>query len=313
MNRLDRVTAILIQLQSKRIVKAQEIADRFQISLRTVYRDIRSLEAAGIPIIGEAGIGYSIMEGYRLPPIQFTKEEATSFLMASKIIEKYTDSENYKLYESALFKIKSVLRTVEKKYLEDIEPHILVLNNNYQESSSNNQFLQDILNAINEKRLVSLQYKDISAENTTSRQIETIGIYLQNSFWYFIAFCRLRNDYRTFRADRILNFKILDEYFQTQHPTLKEYLKIKSEKDNLQTVILSVDKMLAKYITTQKYYYGFVSEEEKGDQTEMTFLTASTKAFAGWYLTIARRAEILSPNFLKVDVRNMIAEIAKKV
>lgn len=97
MNRLDRITAILIQLQSKRVIKAQEIADRFQISLRTVYRDIRSLEAAGIPITGEAGVGYSIMDGYRLPPIQFTKEEATTFLMASKIIEKYTDAENYQL------------------------------------------------------------------------------------------------------------------------------------------------------------------------------------------------------------------------
>jgi len=313
MNRLDRVTAILIQLQSKRVIKAQEIADRFQISLRTVYRDIRSLEAAGIPIIGEAGVGYSIMDGYRLPPIQFTKEEATSFLMASKIIEKYTDAENYKLYESALFKIKAVLRTVEKKYLEDIEPHILVLNNNYQDNSANNQFLQNILNAINEKKLASLQYKDVSAQNITNRHIETIGIYLQNSFWYFIAFCRLRKDYRTFRADRILDFKILDECFETQHPTLKEYLRIKSEQDDLQTVILCVDKMIAKYITTQKYYYGFVSEEEKENQIEMTFLTASTKAFASWYLTIARRAEIISPGSLKQDVRNMITEIAKKV
>ncbi|TCK85064.1 helix-turn-helix transcriptional regulator [Albibacterium bauzanense] len=313
MNRLDRITAILIQLQSKRVIKAQEIADRFQISLRTVYRDIRSLEAAGIPIIGEAGVGYSIMDGYRLPPIQFTKEEATTFLMASKIVEKYTDAKNYQLYESALFKIKAVLRTVEKNYLEDIAPHILVLNNYQQESTTNNQFLQNILNAINEKKLVSLKYKNINAEKITQRDIETVGIYLQNSFWYLIAYCRLRNDYRTFRTDRILNFDILDECFQTQHPTLKEYLKIKSEQEDLQTVVLLVEKILAGHITTQKYYYGFVSEEEKGDQIEMTFLTASLRAFAGWYLTLAKRAEIVSPSSLKQDVRNMIAEIAKKV
>src|SRR5690554_2706906 len=313
MNRLDRVTAILIQLQSKRIIKAQEIADRFQISLRTVYRDIRSLEAAGIPIIGEAGVGYSIMEGYRLPPVQFTKEEATSFLMASKIIEKYTDAENYQLYESALFKIKAVLRNVEKEYLEDIEPHILVLNNSSQEESGNNQFLQNILNAINGKKLVSLKYKGLNAQEITKRPIETIGIYLQNGFWYFIAFCRLRNDYRTFRADRIIDFKILHECFQTQHPTLKEYLKTKSEQNNLQTVVLGVDKVLARYISTQKYYYGFVSEEEKGDQVVMPFLSASLRGFASWYLTIARHAEIISPDSLKQDVRNMIADIAKKV
>ncbi len=79
MNRIDRVTAILIQLQSKKIVRAQEIAERFSISLRTVYRDIKTLEEAGIPIAGEAGVGYSIMEGYRLPQVMFTKEEAIAF------------------------------------------------------------------------------------------------------------------------------------------------------------------------------------------------------------------------------------------
>uniref|UniRef100_UPI003593F555 helix-turn-helix transcriptional regulator n=1 Tax=Persicitalea sp. TaxID=3100273 RepID=UPI003593F555 len=68
MNRLDRLTALLIQLQSKRILRSQEIAERFDISLRTVYRDMRTLEMAGVPIIGEAGVGYSIVQGYRLPP-----------------------------------------------------------------------------------------------------------------------------------------------------------------------------------------------------------------------------------------------------
>ncbi len=80
MNRIDRLSAILIQLQSKQVVKAQEVADRFGISLRTVYRDIKSLEEAGIPIGAEAGKGYFIMDGYHLPPVMFTKEEASALL-----------------------------------------------------------------------------------------------------------------------------------------------------------------------------------------------------------------------------------------
>lgn len=88
MNRIDRLSAILIQLQSKKIVRAQEIADRFEISLRTVYRDIRALEEAGVPIGAEAGIGYFLMEGYNLPPVRFSKEEAGSILMATKLAEK---------------------------------------------------------------------------------------------------------------------------------------------------------------------------------------------------------------------------------
>jgi len=87
--RFDRIVEILIQLQSKRVVKAQELADRFDVSLRTIYRDIKSLEQAGVPLIGEAGMGYSIMDGYRLPPVSFSKEEALCFVATEKLAEKY--------------------------------------------------------------------------------------------------------------------------------------------------------------------------------------------------------------------------------
>src|ERR1700742_2887373 len=126
MNRIDRISAILIQLQSRRVVKAGDIADRFNISLRTVYRDIRTLEEAGIPLIGEAGVGYSIMEGYRLPPIMFTREEATAFLTAEKFVENLTDASTIANHRSAMYKIKAILRSAEKDLLEDIDSNIHV-------------------------------------------------------------------------------------------------------------------------------------------------------------------------------------------
>ena len=104
--RFDRIVAILIQLQTKRIVKAQELADRFEVSLRTIYRDIRTLEASGVPIVSEAGVGYSIMEGYRLPPVMFTREEAGSFVAAEKLMQQFTDKSLGAYYESAMFKLK---------------------------------------------------------------------------------------------------------------------------------------------------------------------------------------------------------------
>src|SRR5688572_17190922 len=110
LNRFDRIIAIFIHLQSGRVVKAQDLADRFQVSLRTIYRDIRSLEASGVPLCGEAGIGYSLTEGYRLPPIMFTQEEAGSFVAAQKLMQKFSDKTLGASFESALYKVKSVLR-----------------------------------------------------------------------------------------------------------------------------------------------------------------------------------------------------------
>ena len=98
MNRIDRLAAILIQLQSRSLVKAQDIADKFSISLRTVYRDVHALEEAGVPVIGEAGIGYRLMEGYKLPPVMFTQDEASAMLTASKLMESITDENSSKHY-----------------------------------------------------------------------------------------------------------------------------------------------------------------------------------------------------------------------
>src|SRR6476620_9303991 len=127
MNRIDRLSAILIQLQSRRLVKAQHLADKFSISLRTVYRDVKALEEAGVPVIGEAGTGYSLMEGYRLPPVMFNLDEATALLTASKLVQSKTDAGISKHYNAALDKIKAILRHAEKEHLEVINNRIEVM------------------------------------------------------------------------------------------------------------------------------------------------------------------------------------------
>ena len=175
MNRLDRLTAILIQLQSKRIVKAQDIAARFSISLRTVYRDVKTLEEAGVPIIGEAGVGYSIMEGYRLPPVMFTREEATAFLTAGKLVEKLTDNSTGEGYASAMYKVRSVLRTTEKNLLEDIEDRIQVLQSPTQAHTiSATNPMQTILKSIGAKNVLQIHYAAIGPVSYTHLTLPTI-------------------------------------------------------------------------------------------------------------------------------------------
>ncbi|MFN8357032.1 MAG: YafY family protein [Spirosomataceae bacterium] len=314
MNRIDRLTAILVQLQSKRVVKAQEIAERFEISLRTVYRDVRALEEAGVPIIGEAGIGYSIMDGYRLPPVMFTREEATTFLMAEKMIENYADSASIERYKSALYKIKAVLRSTEKEFLDDLDTNMLVLaSTNSQESAFHSYSIQEILASIHARRVASMVYMAGYQSESQERQIEPIGIYLQGNLWYLIAFCRLRNDYRTFRTDRISQFKMTNERFSAVHPTLHEYLERVTDDTDLHTIVIRVAKSIVRYLGQQKYYFGFVSQVELDDCMELTFLSTSIEGFARWFLMFADQAELVKPESVRTQIQTILDRIVKKL
>lgn len=311
MNRIDRITAILIQLQSKRVVKAQDIASRFNISLRTVYRDVKTLEEAGIPIIGEAGIGYSIMDGYRLPPVMFTKEEATAFLTAEKFMDKLTDTLTGASYSSAMYKIKAVLKATEKDFLEQLDNSIEVLKcKNALHNNPGISPIQDILiEGISQKKVLSIRYFANYTQQKTKRSVEPVGIFYLNNFWHLIAWCRLRNDYRDFRIDRISDLTVTDTVFKQEHPTLKQYLDKVAVEKKLQNVVLLIDKTAIPFINEQKYYSGFVSEKVIGDKVEMTFLTASIEGFARWYLMFADYAEIISNDHLIHKIETILAKI----
>lgn len=314
MNRIDRVTAILIQLQSKKVVKAQDIADRFNISLRTVYRDVKTLEEAGIPIIGEAGIGYSIMDGYRLPPVMFTREEATAFLTAEKLIEKFTDNSTEESYKSAMYKVRAVLRSTEKDLLENIDDSIEVVKSRTQQNTQTVNPLQNILKSISGKNVLYIKYAALGAPATTDRHIEPVGVVFMSNYWYLIAFCRLRGDYRNFRTDRMLRVTITDEKFEKEHPSLKSYLEqVAKDEVELHKVVMRVTKETTRYLGEQKFYNGFVSETDMGDQLEMTFLSSSMEGFARWYMMFGDRAEILEPAILKDRIKSLAEVIAKKM
>jgi predicted DNA-binding transcriptional regulator YafY len=314
MNRIDRVTAILIQLQSKRVVKAKEIADRFSISLRTVYRDIKALEESGVPLAGEAGVGYSIMEGYRLPPVMFTREEAIAFLTAEKMVEKLTDPSSVEQYRSAMFKIKSVLRYSEKDLLDDMSTYIEVVENPYLPAAENKPIhLQTILKSIAGKEVLDIGYFANHSQEYSNRDVEPVGIYYQGSYWYMIAWCRMRKDYRSFRTDRISYINITGKHFEKQHPSLKSFLTKMNKEKEMFTIVIRVEKPVLKYFGDQKFYNGFVSQKEVGGKMEMTFITASLMGFAKFYLLYGEYAEIISPPQLKELVKNNLDAISKKL
>lgn len=313
MNRIDRIAAILIQLQSRRVVKASDIAERFGISLRTVYRDVKTLEEAGIPLIGEAGVGYSIMDGYRLPPVMFTREEATAFLTAEKFVENFTDPSTSANYRSAMYKVRAVLKNTEKELLEGMDDRIEVLKTMARANVAPTDHIQTILHSIAQKKVLALNYFAQHSQELTKRYVEPVGIFYSASYWHLIAWCRLRNAYRDFRIDRIKNLLVTDDKYDAGHPTLKDYIAQTARDQDLERVVISVDKSVHSHLEHQKYYSGFVSERKVGNSIEMTFLTTSVEGFARWYMMFGERAEIIEPESLRARIKKMAEDILKKI
>lgn len=220
--RLSRLTAILTQLQSKRIITANQLAERHNVSVRTIYRDIRTLEKSGIPIITEEGRGYSIMEGYHLPPVLFTEDEANALITIEQLAVKNKDASFVKNISSAIEKIKAILRYSQKGNADLLSNRIYFSGNNNEEKTSEN--LMQIQSAITQHKILSMEY--LSAENKrTKRNIEPFAIYSIHGDFLLIAFCRLRNSFRHFRLDYIEKLVTQDEKFNPRNMTIKEYFE----------------------------------------------------------------------------------------
>nr|MBI1232484.1 WYL domain-containing protein [Cytophagales bacterium] len=314
MNRLDRLTSILTHLQTKRSVTAQELAERFRISLRTVYRDVRSLNEAGVPVVGEPGLGYSLVEGYRLPPVMFTKEEALSFLVAEKIIAQATDRASSSHFQSALFKIKSVLKAAQKDVLETLADQIAVIPKSHElPSAVRDRALQLLVQSLSDSRVITLEYTAFEPEITTRRMVEPVGIYYSFEQWYLIAWCRLRTDYRTFRLDRMTEIIPSEERFKNHHPSLKEYLDAVKREQQLTKVVMDVSLEAVKYLRVQKYNQGFVMETKKENSVEMTFMTCHLEGFARWAIMLGDYIQIIEPEELKSSMHELLLKMLKKV
>lgn len=306
LNRFDRILAILVHLQSGRVVTAQELAKRFGVSLRTVYRDIRSLEASGVPISGEAGVGYVIMEGYRLPPVMFTREEAGSFVAAEKLMQKFSDKTLGAYYASAMFKVKSVLKDIAKERVSSLESQVWVNSDMKLFNETSPDALDILFESIAEKKQVALKYQSMYSEETTDRVIEPVGLFIENNFWYVMGYCHLRNDYRQFRTDRMVQINRTDVVFEKEHKDVEQHRNPDDSCEKTK-VVIRVDKKILKYIQTGRKYYGFVSEKDAGDKMEMTFMTNSSfEGLSRWYLMYGDCAEIVEPELFRERVNELL-------
>jgi predicted DNA-binding transcriptional regulator YafY len=226
--RISRLIAILTQLQTKKILTSTMLAQKFGVSTRTIFRDLKALEEAGVPIFSEEGKGFSLIEGYKIPPIMFTENEANALVTAEQIVSKTRDSSLSKAYTDAIAKVKAVLAHSMKGKVELLSSRIAVSPTLLKTNKSDS--LTFIQNALTSFKVLNITYQSEHEKQKTERRVEPFALYYsQQENWTLIAFCHLRKDYRMFRLDRIFKMELLELNFKPHNLTLKDYLDYKEK------------------------------------------------------------------------------------
>ena len=212
MSQLSRLISILTVLRSKRVLNSTELSEKFEVSVRTIYRDIRKLEEAGVPVITIEGRGYSLMDSYQVAPVQFSEKEANALITAKHLVDQSQDISFVKDFDDAFTKIRSVFRSSIQEKSEMLNDKIVVIDTHWEQISSN--ALSEIQLAITNFNYMEINYRKADDPKISFRKIEPFALYSSQHKWILIAWCHLRKDHRAFRVDRIQHFKVLQENFE---------------------------------------------------------------------------------------------------
>ncbi|VFA41914.1 Uncharacterised protein [Chryseobacterium indologenes] len=250
------------------------------------------------------------MDGYKLPPIMFTKEEVLSFITAEKLMQKFSHQSLGDHYQTAMEKVRSVLRHSDKNLIQNIEKQIDVFNFHTQPEDSLKNVIPIILDSIADKTQLTIEYQTVDSRVTT-RTIETVGVFFEFNFWYIMAYCTLRSDFRQFRIDRILKIS------KTMNPFLQEYGQVndyrKKSHNQKEKARLLVDKKIMSHLVNSKKYYGLIEEAETPEGVELTFETEwINDGFPRWVITFADYAKVLEPESLRTRLRELLTQMSER-
>ncbi len=210
MRRADRLFQIVQLLRGRRVVTATELAEELEVSPRTIYRDVRDLIASGVPIEGEAGIGYLMPRGFDLPPLMFDEHEIEALVLGARMVETWGDPALAKRARSVLSKVENVLPERLKPRLEAVA--LFAPAGIEHEHAAK---LEPLRRGVNERRKVRFDYVDASGRST-SRTVRPVCLTFWGRTWLATAWCELRVDFRSFRPDRMGAVELLDAAFEDE-------------------------------------------------------------------------------------------------
>jgi len=303
MNRIDRLLALILYLQSRRTCTAEAMAEHFGLSVRTIYRDIAALGEAGVPILAEAGIGYSLMKGYLLPPVNFSEQEAYALSTGVMLAQRMTTHSYNEKMQSALDKIKAVLPNEAKHRLELLARGMATPQTEHPQQAD----LSVLQQAIARQQLLTFDYQNAS-QTHSQREVEAAGLVFYLGRWHLIAWCRLRQDYRDFRTDRIHNLQLKGEQFQARGDfNAKDFLQSGTPPAQLTAQILFAHTAADR--ARREWWQGITDEQQNAEGVVMTLNCSDWTSLACWILSLGTAAKVLVPDELKQEIRSQSSAV----
>ncbi|XXY50772.1 YafY family protein [Sorangium sp. So ce269] len=303
MNRVDRLLALILFLQSRRLVTAEDMARHFGLSVRTIYRDLAALGEAGVPIAAEAGVGYSLMKGYHLPPVHFTAEEASALVTGGLLVEQLTDASLGAQARSALSKIRATLPRDHQERASRLERSLATTAKPTSPPQADLSLLQ---RALTNRQVLRFHYQGAGKTEAAERTVEPLGLIHYLGHWHLIAWCRARNDHRDFRADRIRDVMALRETFAPRGDfSVSEYIRAAMPAPTLRARVKF--PLLAADRARREWWLGVVDERREDDGLVLTLATTTWEALVGWLLSFGPAATVQSP----AELRTLLVQAAE--
>jgi predicted DNA-binding transcriptional regulator YafY len=299
MNKTDRMLAIVLELQGKGRQRAEDLAETFETSKRTIYRDIQALCEAGVPLISTPGHGYTLMQGYFLPPLSFTTEEATMLLLGSDYMAQNFDAQYREAAQSASRKIEGVLPERLRGDVRYLQQSIRFIVPETPGDVAEHERLQKLRRAILERITVCFRYHtrytqdDQSPQNT--READPYGLVYFANAWHLVAYCHLRQGLRNFRLERMENLTLLNKTFQRP----ADFQMQKPDQASRNIVVRALfDQEVARWVREARPY-STISTEDTPDGLLLTFTLRQESEIRHWLLSWGGHVRVLEPESLR--------------
>lgn len=312
MNKTERMLAIVIELQRKGVLRAEDLAGRFETSVRTIYRDMQALSEMGVPVAGEPGVGYSLMEGYFLPPVSFTAEEAMALLVGADFVELRLDAEYGASARSSQEKIEAILPESVREETTRLRSAIRLLNDRTAAGTrgEEKEAFEQLRRAIVKKRRVRFRYsKNLpgpDGSRHSERTADPYGLVFSQGAWVLVAFCGMRRDIRHFRLSRMKELVVLEESFEVLSGFNLQHRRHLDERNVI--VRMLVDPAVADLVQGSDNFY--MESFEPGEASWLaTFRVRQVEELLQWTLGWGAAVRVLEPESLKdricAEIENM--------